>query len=310
MPDRATIFNVQRFSTEDGPGIRTTCFFKGCPLSCTWCHNPEGIAAEPQLMWYSVRCIGDRECIGVCPEGALELRPDGMRIDREKCRGCGTCADACPSAALEIIGKSWSLDELLDEVKRDSAFYETSGGGVTLSGGEPLMQHEFAVEFMKRCRAAGLHVALDTTGCAAPVIFEEAAAAADVILFDLKHMDAEEHLKLAGVPLEPILRNARRLRELGKPVWVRTPVIPGATESDENIRAVARFIAGNIPNCERYDLLPFSNLCVSKYERLDMVFAHRGTPLIAHGRMEELKRIAEAQGGANVVIQGLTVRNT
>jgi pyruvate formate lyase activating enzyme len=309
MSEHATLFNIQRFSTEDGPGIRTTVFFKGCPLSCGWCHNPEGIAPSPQLVWYGVRCIGDRECVKICPENALNLTADGMEIDRSLCKACGACADACPSAALEIIGKEWTLDEIVDEVKRDSVFYETSGGGVTVSGGEPLVRHEFAIAFMNRCREAGLHVALDTSGYAAPGIFRPAAAAADMVLLDLKQMDADSHLKLTGVPLEPILKNARLLGETIKPVWVRTPVIPGATESDDNIAAVASFIAEYIPNCARYDLLPFSNLCVSKYERLAMKFGHRSTPLIRHERMEELKRIAEERGVANVVIQGLTVKN-
>jgi pyruvate formate lyase activating enzyme len=308
MAEAAIIFNVQRFSTEDGPGIRTTCFFKGCPLTCTWCHNPEGISPKPQLVWYEARCIGARDCIKACPKKALELTPGGLRISRDLCDACGACADACPAAALEIIGKPWTLDALFDEVRRDAAFYETSGGGVTLSGGEPLMQREFVCAFITKCREAGLHVALDTTAYAAEDVFAAAAGLADLVLLDLKHIDPEAHQQHTGVPLEPILRNARRLAEMGKPVWVRTPVIPGATDSNDNIAAIARFIAGNLPNCERYDLLPFSNLCTSKYERLGMEFKHRAEPLVTQDRMEELKRIAEEQGVKNVVIQGLTAK--
>jgi len=309
MSKQAMLFNVQRFSTEDGPGIRTTCFFKGCPLSCTWCHNPEGISAAPQLVWYEARCIGARDCLKACPENALMLTREGMRIDREHCKACGACADACPAAALEIIGKSWSLDALLDEVARDDAFYKTSGGGVTLSGGEPLMQHGFVMLFMKHCREAGLHVALDSSGYAAPDIFSSAVALADLVLLDLKHINPELHIRHTGVPLEPILNNACSLGQTDKPVWVRTPVIPGATDSDDNIAAVARFIAEHLPNCQRYDLLPFSNLCTSKYERLGIEFIHRADSLIGQERMEHLKKHAEQQGAPNVVIQGLTVRN-
>ncbi|MFA6448496.1 MAG: glycyl-radical enzyme activating protein [bacterium] len=308
MADEAMIFNVQRFSTEDGPGIRTTCFFKGCPLTCTWCHNPEGILMKPQLVWYEARCIGARDCIKVCPKKALELTPKGLVINRDLCDACGLCADACPAAALEIIGKTWTLDALFDEVRRDAAFYETSGGGVTLSGGEPLMQREFVCAFIEKCRAGGLHVALDTTGYAAEEVFLTAAGLADLVLLDLKQMGPDAHRQITGVPLEPILKNAKLLAETGKPLWVRTPVIPGATDSDENIIAVARFIAESLPNCERYDILPFSNLCTSKYDRLGMDFKHRGEPLISQERMEDLKRLAEEQGVKNVVIQGLTVR--
>jgi len=311
MPDydTATVFNVQRFSTEDGPGIRTTVFFKGCPLRCTWCHNPEGIAREPQIMWYDVRCIGARDCLGACPEDALELTPGGMAIDREICSGCGACAEACPAAAMELIGKHWTREQLLEEVLRDSAFYENSGGGVTLSGGEPLLQHKFTTGFIEACSDAGLHVALDTSGYASPDIFEPAALAADMVLIDIKHTVQDRSLELTGVPIEPILRNARALGQMDKTVWVRTPVIPGATEDDENIRAISAFIAKNMPNCERYDILPYSNLCISKYDRLDIEFAHRETPLVSQERMEQLKSIAEAEGVQNVVIQGITVRN-
>jgi len=133
-------FNVQRFSTEDGPGIRTTVFLKGCPLRCAWCHNPEGISPKPELMWYDVRCIGVRDCLSACPENALELTPDGMGIDRQRCTACGACADACPAAALEVIGREWTPEEVFAEVEKDITFYETSGGGVTLSGGEPMAQ--------------------------------------------------------------------------------------------------------------------------------------------------------------------------
>ena len=172
------------------------------------------------------------------------------------------------------------------------------------------MQHELALDFIRRCREAGLHVALDTSGYAAPASFDPAADAADMVLLDIKHLNPDAHLQFTGVPLEPILRSARRLGETRKRVWVRTPVIPGATDSDENIAAVARFIADNLPGCDRYDILPFSNLCASKYERLDMEFKFRGAPLIPHERMEELKEIAERAGAPNVVIQGLTPKKT
>lgn len=304
---KATIFNIQRFSTEDGPGIRTTVFFKGCPLKCTWCHNPEGIFPTPQLVWYATRCIAACDCLKACPENALTLLPKGMKIDRELCKSCGNCAEDCPAAALELIGKQWSMDELYDEASRDVSFYTDSGGGITLSGGEPMMQHEFATSFMSRCRDAKIHVALDTTAYASPEIFSKCISNADMVLLDLKHMDPDKHMTLTGVPLSPILENAKRLgTETDKTVWVRTPIIPGATDSEENIRAIARFISKNLPNCQRYDLLPFSNLCTSKYERLEMTFPFKDTPLINESEMMALKTTAESEGLALVHASGMT----
>lgn len=305
----ATIFNVQRFSTEDGPGIRTTVFFKGCPLKCAWCHNPEGISPQPQLMWYDTRCIAARDCLAACPEQALELTPGGMKIHRDRCTACGACADECPAAALEIIGRKWSLDELFDEIARDTSFYENSGGGITLSGGEVLRQHEFAAALIEKCKEAELHTAVDTTAFAAPDIFDTVTGPADMVLLDLKTMDEAASREFTGVGLDLVLDNIRRLGQTSKPVWVRTPVIPGATDSDDNIKNICGFIAAHLPNCGRYDLLPFSNLCISKYDRLDMPFRFRKTELIDQKRMEELKALAESCGVSNVVVQGLTVRN-
>ncbi len=305
----ATIFNVQRFSTEDGPGIRTTVFFKGCPLRCAWCHNPEGISPRPELMWYDTHCIAARDCLAACPESALELTADGMNIDRDKCTACGTCAEECPAAALDIIGVTWTLDKLFDEIVRDVSFYENSGGGITLSGGEVLLQHDFASALIHKCKQNKLHVAVDTTGFASPGIFDNVTGPADLVLLDLKTMDDAASREFTGVSLDLILENARRLGQSGKPVWVRTPVVPGATDSPDNIEAVSRFIVANLPNCERYDLLPFSNLCISKYERLDMPFRFRKTELPAQESMDELKSLAESCGVKNVVVQGLTVRN-
>lgn len=306
MDKAAEIFNIQRFSTEDGPGIRTTVFFKGCPLRCSWCHNPEGISPSPQLMWYATRCIAARDCITACPEKALKLSAKGLQIDRNLCVGCGDCAEACPAAAIELIGKSWDIDSLLDEIMRDKSFYADSGGGVTLSGGEPLMQHDFAATLMSRCRDAGVHSALDTTAYASPAIFDKCVELADLVLLDLKTMDPEKHIEYTGVPLDPILENAKRLGASGKRLWVRTPVIPRSTNTETNIRAVAQFISAHLPSCERYDLLPFSNLCSSKYERLDMEFEFKSSALLEQEEMDALKAVAMAECSARVTASGMT----
>jgi pyruvate formate lyase activating enzyme len=303
---RAIVFNVQRFSTEDGPGIRTTVFLKGCPLSCLWCHNPEGISRRPQLLWYEARCIGARDCLKACPEEALELTPQGLRIDRNRCTACGLCEEACPAAALEVVGKEWNLEDLVAEVKKDEAFYRTSGGGVTLGGGEPMAQPGFVADFLERCKGEDLHTAMDTSGIAAWSLYEKVLPHLDLLLLDLKQMNPEAHEKMTGVKLEPILENARRLGKAGVPMWVRTPIIPGYTDTAGNVRAVARFVAREMPCVERYDLLAFNNLCISQYERLGMDFPLRDAELMRRQEMEALKAAAEEEGAPNVHWSGAT----
>jgi pyruvate formate lyase activating enzyme len=266
-------FNVQQFSTEDGPGIRTTVFLKGCPLRCAWCHNPEGLRAAPDLMWYDVRCIGARDCLQACPEHALTLTPQGMKVDRTRCTVCGECARACPAAALEVIGRRWTPDELMGELLKDQVFYETSGGGVTFSGGEPMMQVDFLLEVLPRCRAAGLHVALDTCGAVAWEHYERVLPWVDLVLLDLKLMDAERHGSATGVSNNLVLENARRIAACDMPMWIRTPVIPGYTDDVGNVRAIGRFISEALPTVERWDLLAYTNLGKPKYHRLDLPYA-------------------------------------
>lgn len=284
-------FNVQRFSTEDGPGIRTTVFFKGCPLRCAWCHNPEGLSPWPELMWYDVRCIGARDCLSACPERALELTPDGMRIDRERCTACGVCADACPAGALEVIGREWTPEELFAEVDKDTVFYETSGGGVTLSGGEPMAQADFVLALARLCHEEGIHVALDTCGAAAWERYEQALPLVDLVLYDLKMFDTDRHRASTGADNRSILENARRIATAGKPMWVRTPVIPGYTADEANIAALGDLIA-ELSTVERWDLLAYTNLGQPKYHRLDLPYALEGAPLLTRAEMESLHAVA------------------
>ncbi len=279
-------FNVQQFSIEDGPGIRTTVFLKGCPLQCAWCHNPEGMRTSPDLVWYDVRCIGARDCVRACPQNALTLTPQGMRIDRGRCDVCGACAGACPSAALEVIGRRWTPKQLLEEVLKDQVFFETSGGGVTFSGGEPMMQVDFLCEVMPRCKAAGLHVALDTCGAVSSERYQRVLDWVDLVLYDLKIMDAERHRVATGISNDLILQNARLLAARGVPLWIRTPVIPGYTDEPENIRAIGRFIRERLPTVERWDLLAYTNLGRPKYHRLDIPYPLEDAPLLTRQAME------------------------
>jgi len=290
-------FNVQRFSTEDGPGIRTTVFMKGCPLRCQWCHNPEGLSPRPELVWYDVRCIGARRCLAACPEGALALTPDGMVIDRQRCTVCGLCGEACPAAAVEVIGREWTPEALYAEVAKDRAFYETSGGGVTVSGGEPLMQPEFVEDLLALCREGGIATALDTCGHADWRHFEAVLPFVDMVLFDLKLIDRERHRAATGVYPDRILANAQRLGEAGVPMWVRTPIIPGFTDDEENIAALAAFIRERLPNVERWDLLAFNNLGPPKYTRLGLPYPLDGAELVTREHMGRLHTLAAAAVG-------------
>jgi len=299
-PVTGVTFNVQRFSTEDGPGIRTTVFMKGCPLRCRWCHNPEGLSPRPQLVWYDVRCIGARRCLAACPVGALELTPDGMRIDRERCSPCDLCAEACPSGALELIGRRWTPEELLAQVAKDTAFYETSGGGVTVSGGEPTMQPDFVEAFLRLCRQSGIATALDTCGYADWSVYERLLPYVDLVLFDLKILDRERHRQATGVYPDRILANAAAIAERGMPMWIRTPIIPGYTDDEENIEALAAFIRSRLPTVQRWDLLAYTNLGVAKYRRLGLTYPLEETQLPARHHMERLAAVAADGGGAHL----------
>jgi pyruvate formate lyase activating enzyme len=310
VTETATLFNIQRFSTEDGPGIRTTLFFKGCPLACPWCQNPEGMDAGPQTVWQAVHCLACGDCERACPDGALCRRDGRTEIDRTLCLHCGTCAEACPSAALEVVGKSYGVEALLALAQRDRPFFEKSGGGITLSGGEPLLQHPFLREFLPRCREARLQVALDTSGCARPEVVTPLLDWIDLVLFDLKLMDPEDHQRLVGVPLPVVLRCLEAVVASGRPLWIRTPLIPGMTDHPENIRAVAAYLAGNVPTLARWDLLAYSNLCAGKYGMLGRPFALAGVPLLERAAVERLAAVAAQAGISGVRWSGPTRAET
>ena len=296
MSATARVLEIQRMSTEDGPGIRTTVFFKGCSLRCGWCHNPESIPLERQVTWREPDCIGCRSCIDACPQDARDLTPEGATVHDALCEVCGDCAAECPAAAISMLGDDWTVDDLAAEVLKDRAYFEESGGGVTLSGGEPALQAAFAAALMGRLRAAGVHVALDTCGACGPGPLTDLASAADLVLFDLKEIDPDRHQELTGQPNARILDNLRRLADAGVPLWIRTPLIPGATATEANLRGLGRVVADLEVAVQRWELCAFNNLCRDKYRRLGQDWPWAEVPLLTADELAGWAAIAKGSG--------------
>lgn len=294
---KGLIFNVQKFSLHDGPGIRTIVFLKGCPLACMWCSNPEGRSRSVELIHSCDRCVGSDECdrcIAVCLEGALSHDDDGKAtLDRSRCDGCGDCASVCPSEALELSGDWLGVDDVLRIVEEDDAFYVRSGGGLTVSGGEPLAQGSFVHALLRAARDRGIDTAIETSGLCNWETMKRVAPLANRIFFDIKCLDAEKHERVTGVRNDQILDNFRRLRfELpGVDVVVRTPVIPGINDSEEDIRAIAEFVS-NAGGASAYELLPYHGFGETKYAKLDKHYrlSHLQSP--SAERLQRLQQVA------------------
>ena len=246
------IFNIQRFCTDDGPGIRTTVFFKGCNLRCAWCHNPESQAHDAQIMFYPDKCVGCGKCKEKCPHAL------------EKCDKCGTCAFYCIHGARELCGKEYSSSEVMSEVLKDTPYYESSDGGVTFSGGECMLQIDFLCELLKECKEAGIHTSVDTAGHIPYEYFEKILPYTDLFLYDVKCFDSEKHKKYTGVGNGLILKNLEQLLKIGKPLWVRIPIIPSVNDTEDEIRSILSFINTH-GKAERVELLPYHALGEHKY---------------------------------------------
>ena len=271
MSMTGNIFEIKRMAVHDGPGIRTTVFFKGCSLKCIWCHNPEGISAKPQLNFLAHKCVQCRACESVCPIGAHHFEGETHRIDRAACRACGKCVEVCPADAIGIYGKTVTTEELIPELLADKDFYDCSGGGVTLSGGECLCQAEFCAELLKVLKKEGIHTAVDTCGNVPTKAFDQVLDDTDLFLYDVKHMIAAEHEKLTGYSNTLILDNLKYITNCGAKVEIRIPLIPGCNDDDENLYKTGAFLAG-LTGITKVKVLPYNPYAHSKYTALDMPY--------------------------------------
>lgn len=286
------IFNIQKYNVHDGPGIRTLIFFKGCPLRCKWCSNPEGLEKGYGIMFNQKNCIDCGACVDVCPVGIHTMSRDGKHlIDRNiNCIGCGRCEEICTEFALSIAGKKKTVDELIDIIEEDKMFYYTSGGGVTLGGGEVAMQSDFATELLKTCKKRGINTAIETCGYTKKDSILEMAKYIDLFLFDLKHMNSQRHHELTGVYNEQILENLEEILGKGYNVKIRMPMLKGINDSKDEINEIIKFLMPykDYGNFKGIELLPYHKMGVNKYEQLDMEYLIKEDPSLTS---EELKKI-------------------
>ncbi len=262
------IFDIKRYAINDGPGIRIVIFLKGCNLNCSWCHNPESISTEPERMYAPAKCIKCGTCVMACPEKAITLTPEGIITDAELCKMCGKCAEVCPTKAIEISGHPMSVADIMKEIEKERVFFDQSGGGVTFSGGEPLLQSSFLIELLDECGKHGIHRAIDTAGLANSEIILDVARRTDLFLYDLKMMDSEKHRTWTGVPNRKILENLKLLAETGVKIIIRIPLIGGVNDDTENMEATARFVSELSGEKKEVNLLPYHKIAQTKYQKL------------------------------------------
>ena len=290
------IFDIKKFAVHDGPGIRTTVFFKGCPLSCWWCHNPEAMLPKPELVLFETKCIHCDACFQACTQKAHQKLLNGTRdYHRDLCILCGECVEVCYAEALVMEGQEVTVAEVMAELRKDRPFYENSGGGITLSGGEPTLQHEFVLALLKQCKAEGLHTTLDTAGQTPWRIFETLLPYVDLVLYDLKQIDDHKHKKYTGVSNRLILENLRKLGASGMPIEIRMPIIPDINDAQAEITGAAEFLSG-VKGITRVQLLPFHKLGESKYARLGSDYRLHDLVSPSSAQMNEIADWVRAYG--------------
>ncbi|MEI6289843.1 MAG: glycyl-radical enzyme activating protein [Chloroflexota bacterium] len=290
------IFNIQRFAVHDGPGIRSTVFLKGCPLNCAWCCNPESQDREGLIFFWPDRCIDCKTCLEKCPASAISAESARKKtIDAQLCNLCGVCVDECYAGAWEKIGTKQSAKEILNKVEEDRSFYEQSGGGMTLSGGEPLNQSSFALQLLKGAKERGIRTAIETSGYAAWQVWEQILPFIDLILFDVKEIDPVLHKKFTGEDNSLILENLKRLAKTGKPLIVRRPVIPGYNDNLESIQSLGKFVK-QLETVEEIDLLPYHRMGQNKYKQLGQEYVMGDTPTMLDDEVTGLREILTSYG--------------
>lgn len=298
------IINIQKYSIHDGDGIRTTAFFKGCPLKCTWCHNPESQRYSKEILYYTERCTGCTACVKACPSQAVTDEAGHVNTDRTRCDLCGTCLDYCLNNAREIVGRQYSIPELIKELQKDSMFYEESKGGITLSGGEVMAQDmDYLEELVKRLHRQGIDVTIDTCGQAPYENFARILPYVDTFLYDIKLIDSEQHKKYTAFGNETILDNLKRLSQDGARIYIRIPTIEGVNADDENMLGIIRFLKEHV-NVAQINLLPYHNTGKSKYEKLSRTYEGEEFSAPSNERMEELAGLFKAAGFHNTKIGG------
>ncbi len=265
------IFDIKRYAIHDGPGIRTTVFFKGCPLSCQWCHNPEGLWKAPKITYEFKRCISCGECIEACPEAAVSMTSEGIATDRNSCKGCGVCVGLCPAGARDLTEKTVTSGQLLEVIKKDTIFYDESEGGVTFSGGEPLLQADFLIEVLDECGRFEIHRTVDTSGYSDKVTLKAVAQRTDLFLFDMKLIDSKRHKQWTGASNKTILDNLIFLYDLGANITIRIPLIPGINDDHENMNQICGFLCA-LPGIRDVHILPYHDFQKSKYTKLGMPY--------------------------------------
>ena len=294
MERKALIFNIQKYNLYDGPGIRTLVFFKGCPLRCLWCSNPEGQQRAYQILFKKDRCVNCGACVAACPAG-VHAMADSLHVIRRdvECVGCRACEKACPQSAISVTGEYRTISEIMDVIEEDRPFYQSSGGGVTLGGGEVLMQPEAAVNLLTTCRERGINTAIETCGYARPEVVRRAAEVTDLFLFDVKHMNSDRHYQLTGVRNELILENLRWLMENRCNVKVRVPLLRGVNDGESDIEAMVRFLAPykDHRNCKGIDLLPYHKMGVNKYAQLGREYPMQGDPALDEAGLARVEDI-------------------
>ena len=281
------IFSIQKFSIDDGPGIRTVVFFKGCPLRCKWCSNPESQLQLPQILWENNSCVRCQTCVQLCPASAISFEDNRIKINHTKCNHCNTCVSNCPQKALTSKGEYKTVEEIMDVIMQDQPFYEESGGGVTLSGGEFLNQPDFSIALLKAAKEKGLHTCCETTGYAKPEVFQEAIKDIDLILFDVKHWNSSKHMEYTGVTTETIINNLTYAIQTGKDVLPRIPVIPKFNDSLDDAYQFAQLLKEvGATTCQ---LLPFHQFGEKKYGQLGLTYAYENVDAYHKEDLEEYK---------------------